>query len=55
MISGSAQEEDIEEAYEQGVNSYFQKPATLEGLRELVRNMINYWAQTERPAIKQIA
>jgi CheY-like chemotaxis protein len=55
MISGPAQERDIEAAYEQGVNSYFQKPGTLNELRALVRNLVNYWAQTERPRIKKAA
>jgi CheY-like chemotaxis protein len=52
LLSGSAEECDIEEAYRLGVNTYFQKPAKLEDLRELIHLMIAYWAHTQRPVIR---
>jgi len=52
LLSASAEERDIDAAYRLGVNTYFQKPASLEELRELIHLMINYWAHTERPVIR---
>jgi CheY-like chemotaxis protein len=55
LLSGSSEERDIEEAYQLGVNTYFQKPATLDEYRELVHHMILYWSHTKRPVIRQMA
>ena len=52
LLSGSSQERDIDEAYELGVNTYFQKPTSLAELRELVHHMICYWALTKRSVIR---
>ena len=43
---------DVEEAYRLGVNTYFQKPASLDEYRELVHHMILYWSHTKRPMIR---
>ena len=51
MLSGSSQECDIDEAYRLGVNTYFQKPVSLDEFRELVHHMVCYWAHTQRPVI----
>jgi len=55
LLSGSSEERDIDEAYRLGVNTYFQKPASLDELRELVHHMICYWAHTQRPLIRHAA
>ena len=40
-----------DEAYDLGVNTYFQKPATLE-YRALIHHIICYWAHTQRSVIR---
>jgi len=52
MMSGSGLEQDIDRAYNLGVNTYFTKPARLEHLTELVRVMVDYWLQSERPSVR---
>lgn len=49
LFSGSGLEEDVEKAYELGVNTYFEKPNNLEDYRELVYHLISYWSYTKRP------
>ena len=51
LLSGSAEDRDIEEAYRLGVNTYFQKPSSFTEYRELIFHMINYWSHTKRPII----
>jgi CheY-like chemotaxis protein len=55
LLSGSSEDRDIEEAYELGVNTYFQKPGSLDEYRELIHHMISYWAHTKRPVIRHVA
>src|SRR2546423_8276532 len=55
MLSGSGEDRDVEEAYRLGVNTYFQKPASLDEYRELVHHMILYWSHTKRPVIRHAA
>jgi CheY-like chemotaxis protein len=52
LLSGSCEERDIDEAYRLGVNTYFQKPASLDEYRELIHHMVSYWAHTQRPVIR---
>ncbi len=52
LLSGSSQERDIDEAYDLGVNTYFQKPATLDEYRALIHHIICYWAHTQRSVIR---
>ena len=52
LLSGSAEERDIDTAYRLGVNTYFQKPSSLTEFRVLIHLMINYWARTQRPVIR---
>jgi len=52
LLSGSSEERDIDEAYRLGVNTYFQKPVSLEEFRELVHHMVCYWAHTQTPLIR---
>jgi CheY-like chemotaxis protein len=51
LMSGSSEERDIDAAYRLGVNTYFQKPGSLEEYRELIHIMVSYWAHTQRPVI----
>ena len=55
LLSGSSEDRDIEEAYQLGVNTYFQKPGSLDEYRELIHHMISYWAHTKRPVIRHAA
>jgi CheY-like chemotaxis protein len=52
ILSGSGLEQDVEEAYELGVNSYFQKPNSVFGLASLLKTLTMYWQLTERPAMR---
>ena len=54
LLSGSGEECDVDEAYRLGVNTFFQKPASLNQFRELVYHLVCYWAHTERPVIRQV-
>lgn len=49
MLSGSGLEQDVEEAYRRGVNTYFAKPTDFKKLMELIRLMVDYWGSSERP------
>ena len=50
MLSGSALDSDIRQAYRLGVNTYFTKPPDFEGLRDLVRKVLDYWLLSQQPA-----
>jgi len=52
MLSGSGLEKDVEEAYRQGVNTYFAKPASFKEFQSLLKLLIDYWARSQRPAVK---
>jgi CheY-like chemotaxis protein len=52
LLSASCEECDVDEAYELGVNTYFQKPSSLNDYRELVYHIVCYWAHTQRPVIR---
>lgn len=52
LLTGSSEDRDIEAAYQLGVNTYFQKPGSLDEYRELIHHMISYWAHTKRPVIR---
>jgi two-component system, response regulator len=43
MLSSSRLKEEVQEAYRQGANTYFVKPAELGGLVELVEEIVRYW------------
>lgn len=45
VMSTSNKTEDIERAYELGVNSFIRKPAHFEGLVDAVRTLAKYWFQ----------
>jgi len=43
VLTTSKAEEDILRTYDLGVNSYITKPATFNGLVEIIRNLGKYW------------
>lgn len=45
VFTGSNEEEDILRCYELGANSYFTKPSTMEGYRNIIRILETYWLQ----------
>jgi CheY-like chemotaxis protein len=51
IISGSADEDDIKQAYQLGANSYFVKPSTPADLADLLRKFHAYWTAVEVPRI----
>ena len=48
VLSASAQENDILEAYERGANSYLVKPMKLDDLTALLRQFKIYWLELNR-------
>lgn len=51
VLSGSKDEDDIKKSYMLGASSYHVKPATAEGLRELIKSLLVYWSACEVPAV----
>ena len=49
MLSSSSLERDVEEAYRRGANTFFTKPMDYGKFSDLVRLMIHYWIQSQRP------
>ena len=49
MLSGSGLDEDVEQAYRLGANSYFRKPNSVSDLTKLLRTVAEYWRLTEKP------
>jgi Response regulator containing CheY-like receiver, AAA-type ATPase, and DNA-binding domains len=52
LMSASSEEREVDEAYRLGVNTFFQKPVSLNQFRELVYHLVGYWAHTERSVIR---
>ena len=46
MVSSSAEERDIRNAYDRGCNSYVTKPLDIRALQSLYASVVNYWTQT---------
>ena len=46
MLTSSREQEDIDQAYSAGANSYIQKPVLLEKLAELSERLHAYWLET---------
>lgn len=53
MLSGSGLEQDVEEAYRRGANTYFTKPTEFDRFQKLVRVAIDYWTMSERPRLRK--
>ena len=52
MLTSSAQEEDIAQAFDLGINSYVVKPSGLKQLSEVARQIETYWLSlNHRPRI----
>ena len=52
VVSASCVENDIDEAYRLGANTFFQKPPELDDFRELIHSIVCYWSLTQRPVIR---
>jgi CheY-like chemotaxis protein len=52
LLSASSEEHEVDEAYRLGVNTFFQKPVSLNQFRDLVYHLVGYWAHTERPVVR---
>jgi CheY-like chemotaxis protein len=48
MMSASAREEDVLQAYELGANSYVEKPAVFESFVESLELLARYWCEVVR-------
>lgn len=51
MLSSSDDPDDVRQAYLLGASSYFMKPGTLDGLRDLLRKIHEYWIGCEVPEV----
>ncbi len=49
VLTSSAEESDLVESYQLGVNSYIQKPVDFDKLADVVRNLGLYWLLLNRP------
>ncbi len=45
VLTTSSDERDIERCYEQGANSYIQKPVDIEGFFTAIERLTNYWLE----------
>jgi CheY-like chemotaxis protein len=52
ILTSSRQQEDIEEAYAHGANSYLHKPVAFSGLVELLGRLHLYWLRTNITAAR---
>ena len=51
VLSASAEPQDVQKAYELGASTYFQKPASIDELTEMMRAINQYWNQAVKPAL----
>lgn len=49
FMSTSGASTEVMKAYSYGVQGYFVKPPTFEGLKDLLHYIINYWSRSEHP------
>ncbi len=54
VLSASAEERDLKEAYCLGANAYLTKPAEPLVRREMVRKLIDFWSTCHRPKFDTI-
>ena len=48
VLTSSAADSDVEQAYELGANSYLLKPGTIEERQELVEKLESYWLKANK-------
>jgi CheY-like chemotaxis protein len=53
ILSGSADENDIERAYMLCAKAYLVKPASFEALRTLIKKFHDFWSQCETPRVNK--
>jgi CheY-like chemotaxis protein len=53
MLSTSAMEADVEQAYQLGAHTYFQKPSHLATLVKLLKEVVGYWSHAALPELRQ--
>lgn len=51
VLSASAQERDVVQAYQMGANCYLQKPATVEEMTALMKVMFDFWNVCKIPSL----
>ena len=49
FMSTSSASAEIMRAYSYGVQGYFVKPQTFEGLKDLLQYIVNYWSHSQHP------
>ena len=50
VLSASAEDRDVERAFQMGASCYLQKPARFEDLVQMVRSLVNFWHDTLVPS-----
>jgi CheY-like chemotaxis protein len=55
IMSSSALDEDVLQAYRLGANAYFEKPANFKQLEEILRTILNFWTHAKRPPVNAFA
>jgi two-component system response regulator len=55
VLTLSNEEQDIDEAYRLGVNSYVRKPVDFDRFNELLRNLGRYWLEFNEPPTRRRA
>jgi CheY-like chemotaxis protein len=53
ILTTSKAEEDVRRLYELGANSFITKPATFQGLAEMLRTLSQYWFETVKLPTEQ--
>jgi DNA-binding NarL/FixJ family response regulator len=51
ILSSSRYPSDVQAAFALGVNAYFVKPGTLDGLASLVKSIWEFWSRSEVPPV----
>jgi DNA-binding NarL/FixJ family response regulator len=49
FLSTSKASNALMEAYSLGVQGFFIKPNSLDGIKEMVLSIVNYWSQSQHP------
>ncbi len=49
ILSSSTNNRDVEESYALGAAGYFEKPRSAAGYGDILKNIVEYWSQSELP------